>query len=204
MTPLSTGCSAWAIHRAGCPVQSRGMSLIRAMAAVVLGSVLLSGYLSSARGASNRAIDTESGPPIMPAEAKELTEAGAVAFARHFIAQRDYAFVTGDLAPVAALRGPSCDSCTSELQMIGMTWSMGGRWEKSATIVSGISITAGQPPGAVELIARHSGGDSEVFDQNGDTIGSYPAVKDQIISLFLAPSGSSWLVSDFAALGVDE
>ena len=139
----------------------------------------------------------------MPAEAKELTEAGAVAFARHYIAQRDYAFVTGDLAPVASLRGPSCDSCTAELQMIDMTWLMGGRWEKRATIISSIEITAGQFPGAVELIVKHSGGDSKVFDQNGDTIGSYPAVKDQIISIFLAPSGSSWLVSDFAAIGVD-
>ena len=109
------------------PLQSRRMSLTRVMAAVVLASILLSGCLSSARGTSSKAIDTESGPPVMPAEANALTEAGAMAFARHYIAQRDYAFVTGDLAPVDSLRDPSCDSCTSEFQVIDMTWLIGGR-----------------------------------------------------------------------------
>ena len=179
----------------------RRMSLTRVMAAVALGAVLLSGCLSPAERTSSAAIDTESGPPVMPPEASAQTEAGAAAFARHYIAQRDYAFVTGHLAPVAALRDPSCGSCTNEFQVIDMTWLVGGRWEKRTTIVSSIEITQGQPPGPVDLVVAHSGGDSEVFDNAGGSIEVYPAAKDQAIRLSLVPSGSSWLVSDFDAVG---
>lgn len=166
------------------------------MAAVVLGSVLLSGCLSLARGTSNRAIDTESGPPIMPAEAKELTEAGAVAFARHFIAQRDYAIATGDGAPLDALGGPTCESCTTELQVIDMSWTVGRGWQNSATTISSVQLIKGQPPGPVELVVVHSCGESKVFDAKGGTIKVFPAVTDQSGRLSLEPGESSYLVAD--------
>ena len=87
--------------------------------------------------------------------------------------------------------------------MIDMTWLVGGRWEKSATIISSIKITGGQPPGPVDLVISYFGGDSKIFDRKGGMIEAYPAAKDQAIQLSLVPSGASWGVSDFTTVGVE-
>ncbi len=206
VTPARLGCPQAACispPSAAPPVQSRCMSLTRVIAAGALGSVLLSGCLSSMERTSSPAIDVDSGVPVMPPEAKAQTDAGAAAFARHFLAMRDYAFATGDLAPLAELGGPTCRSCTTELQVIDMTWMMGGRWEKRATTISNIKISQGQPPGAVDVVVVHSGGESAVFDVKGGRIETYPAAKNHSGRLSLVPSGQSWLVSDLDTGGFE-
>ena len=172
------------------------MPLMRVVTAAVLGSALLSGCFSSADGTSSSAIDVESGPLVMPPEAGAQTAAGAEAFARHFLAQRDYAFATGDVAPLTALSGPTCWFCGTELQVIDMSWRVGRGWEKTATTISSIELVAGQPPGPVELVVVYSCGESKVFDVKGGTIQVYPALTNQSGRLSLEPGESSYLVSD--------
>ena len=171
------------------------------MASVVIGSILLSGCLSPGQVTSSPAIDTESGPPIMPAEAKELTEAGAVAFALHYFAQREYAMTTGHVGPLAALGEPTCARCAGESQFIDEAWLMGNRWEGAATTISKMQITGGQSPGPVDLTFVYAYGETKVIDVNGATVEAFPGSKDRLGRISLVPNGKSWLVSAFGADG---
>ena len=137
----------------------------------------------------------------MPPEARAQTAAGAEAFARHFLAQRDDAFATGDVAPLAALGGPMCTVCTAELQLIDMSWTVGRGWKKSATTISSVQLATGQqPPGPVDLVVIYSVGESRIFDVKGGTIQVFPAATDQSGRLSLEPGESSYLVSDMHAI----
>ena len=113
---------------------------------------------------------------------------------------RDYAFATGYVAPLAALSGPTCWFCGTELQVIDMSWRVGRGWEKTATTISSIELVAGQPPGPVELVVVYSCGESKVFDVKGGTIQVFPAATDQSGRLSLKPGESSYLVSDMQAI----
>ena len=183
------------------PVPSRRMSLTRVMTAAVLGSVLLTGCFSPDRGTSSRAIDTESGPPVMPAEAKELTEVGAVAFARHFFAQRDYSIFTGHVAPLEALGAPTCVRCASEIQIINTTLLLGARLEGTATTISNMQITGGPSPGPVDLSFVYTDGETTIIAVNGATVERFAGSKDRPGRISLVPNGKSWLVSDFGNVG---
>ena len=138
----------------------------------------------------------------MPPEATEQTDAGIAAFVRHFFAQRDYAFATGDVAPLAALGEPTCETCTTAVQLIDMGWKIGG-WKKEATAIFNVEVTKGQPPGPVDVIVLLSYGESEVVDVNGVTIEALvlPAVANQRDRLSLEPGESSWLVSEIKVGG---
>ena len=136
----------------------------------------------------------------MPPEASTQTAAGAEAFARHFWAQSDYTIATGDIAPLAALSGPTCIRCEIELQVVKTTRMMGGRWEKTAVTISDVQISEGHPPGPVDLIFIYSVGEMKVFDMNGVTIEMYPGSTGQRSRLSLVPNGQSWLVSDYGAV----
>lgn len=55
----------------------------------------------------------DAGPPEMPAEAKEQTEAGAEAFALHYIDYLDWAYRYGDPAELSSLSLRDCKSCAN-------------------------------------------------------------------------------------------
>lgn len=53
------------------------------------------------------------GPPEMPEEAMEQTEAGAEAFVEYYVDAFNYAYWTGDPTIVAPLNGEDCKSCAA-------------------------------------------------------------------------------------------
>lgn len=55
----------------------------------------------------------DDGPPEMPEEAKEQTDAGAEAFVRHWVASLDHVYAGGSADTVLALSGPDCQSCSA-------------------------------------------------------------------------------------------
>ncbi|WP_010146169.1 DUF6318 family protein [Serinicoccus profundi] len=59
------------------------------------------------------------GPPEMPAEAEEQTEGGAEAFAEHYIAVLNWAYMTGETELAESLSDPECTSCAGLIEEAG-------------------------------------------------------------------------------------
>jgi hypothetical protein len=78
--------------------------------------------------ASSPTEPTPTGPvePTLPAEAKEPTKAGAVAFVEYYWDVVSYALVTGDLRTLASLGGPGCSGCQGGVDFIKSIYSDGG------------------------------------------------------------------------------
>ena len=72
--------------------------------------------------------------PVMPAEAREETEAGSQAFLNYRADAQWYAMQTGDTSLVREVTAPECSSCTEEYDEIDALYGKGGwargGWEK--------------------------------------------------------------------------
>ncbi|GLB65730.1 DUF6318 family protein [Arthrobacter mangrovi] len=68
--------------------------------------------------------------PKMPKEAKEKTHAGLEAFARHWYALLNYAYESGDAAPLKAITSGDCERCQMVYKGLeaqeSSTWTIGG------------------------------------------------------------------------------
>ena len=75
--------------------------------------------------------------PVLPAAAKEATEAGARAFIAYYWALINYAQVTGDVKGLEKVSGPNCDGCRGGIDAIKEVYRAGGHasgGEYSATV----------------------------------------------------------------------
>ena len=135
--------------------------------------------------------------PVLPAEAREQTAAGAIAFARHYFAVVDYAYATGDTAPLAAVSDPACRPCAGVKDMIDTTVLAGGSWETEPTMVTEVSIPEGEPVGAVNVLLTYSSETARELSAAGDEVRTFTALLDQSEHLVLVPEGSSWLMFDY-------
>jgi len=135
--------------------------------------------------------------PVLPPEAKAQTAAGAIAFVRYHFATIDYAYATGDTAPLAAASHPECAPCAAVKGMIDATYSAGGSWQHENTNVIRIVVPEGEPLGAVNVGATYSSEASNELDATGREVRVFPAavVEDEL--LVLVPDGSSWLMFDY-------
>lgn len=64
--------------------------------------------------------------PVLPAAAKEPTEAGARAFIAYYWALINYAQVTGDVKGLEGVSGPNCDGCRGGINAIEEVYRAGG------------------------------------------------------------------------------
>ena len=71
--------------------------------------------------------------PVLPEAAKAETKEGLEAFARYWYALLNYAYETGDLAPVEAVSSQTCALCGEVFPGIER-WNTDGRWIVGATI----------------------------------------------------------------------
>ena len=66
-------------------------------------------------------------PPAMPAKARKNSRAGAIAFARHYVALINHAQAIGDTAPLAAVEDAACESCRNGREFVRRVYASGGR-----------------------------------------------------------------------------
>ena len=140
---------------------------------------------------------TEADPPVMPAEAASQTAAGAMAFVRHYFAVVDYAYATGDTAPLAAVSDPKCSPCSGVKDMIDTAVMAGGSWETEPTTVTRVSVPQGEPMGAVNVLLTYSSQAARELSSTGGEVRTFPALVDQTVQLVLVPEGASWLMFDY-------
>ena len=63
--------------------------------------------------------------PVLLEEATQQTAAGAMAFVRHYFAVVDYAYATGDTAPLTAVSDPGCLPCAGIKEMVDKSFAAG-------------------------------------------------------------------------------
>jgi hypothetical protein len=137
---------------------------------------------------------------VVPAEAKAQTAAGAMAFARHYFAVVDYAYATGDTAPLAAISETDCLACTGVKDMVDAAYAAGGSFETSATQVNELAVPDGEPLGAVEVVAVTSEPMTRFLDSNGEEYRRFDAVSAERARIILVPVNSGWSVHTVAEL----
>lgn len=71
--------------------------------------------------------------PVLPEAAKAETKEGLEAFAKHWYDLMNYAYETGDLAPVSAVSGPNCASCNKVRDTL-VAWNSDGQWIEGGTL----------------------------------------------------------------------
>jgi hypothetical protein len=72
--------------------------------------------------------------PVLPEAAKAETKEGLEAFARYWYELMNYAYETGNLAPVSAVSGSNCASCSKVRDTI-IAWNSDGQWIEGGALI---------------------------------------------------------------------
>ena len=138
--------------------------------------------------------------PVLPAEGREQTAAGAIAFVRHYFAVVDYAYATGDTAPLAAASDPACLPCAGIKEMVDATTSAGGSYADRKTQLVELTVPDGEPQGAVEVHVRYESDGAIRLDSGGTAVSRLEGARDDRLRIVLVPVESSWLIYDYSEM----
>ena len=138
--------------------------------------------------------------PVLPAEAREQTAAGAIAFVRHYFAVVDYAYATGDTAPLATISDPGCLACAKVRDTIDATIADGGSYVTAATQVTDLRVSGIELVDAEEVLADYSTPATLAIDSNGDTVRRFAPTSDMKASVIVLWLPAGWSAGDFADL----
>ena len=120
---------------------------MRLIAYFFAAAVLLAGCGSEdprePKGHSTPSATPAATPPTMPAQARENTPAGAIAFVKHYIDVFNYASNTGDVADLQKLSDPECDGCNSYIRLYKGTYAAGGYYRDSDWKLSEFEVRTG-------------------------------------------------------------
>jgi hypothetical protein len=136
--------------------------------------------------------------PVLPAEAREQTAAGAIAFVRHYFAVVDYAYATGDTAPLAAISDPGCMACAKVKDTINTRITDGGSYQTAATRISDLRVSDTELMDAAEVLAQYSTPATVAIDSNGDTVTRFAPTSDMRASVIVLWLPAGWSTGDFA------
>lgn len=141
--------------------------------------------------------ETVPAPPEMPAEAKEMTAEGAAAFAKHYFEVADYAYATGDVAPLKALVVEECSACLAAITDIEDVYSKGGRFQGvDATITSAAAPPPDDQGTIVSVVMSESA--SSVVRADGSIESETSATRDIGANVFTLRTPQGWKVFEIS------
>ena len=141
--------------------------------------------------------DTEAATaPVLPAEAREQTAAGAIAFVRHYFAVLDYAYATGDTAPLANISDPECQACTGVSKMINQTMANDESYEVTTTQLSGLRVSEAQLVDALEVLVKYSTTGTRTLDRTGKFTVVFPPSASETASFIVFRSITGWSIGE--------
>ena len=157
---------------------------------------------------SPRPADTSAHPPagaeisapVIPPEAQVQSADGAIAFVRHYFAVVDYAYATGDTAPLAAVSDPACRPCAGIKGMVDATVSEGDSYASKRTRLIELTVPDGEPQGAVEVHVRYDADGAVQLDSGGAELRRLGDAKADQLRFVLIPSQASWLIYDYSEM----
>ena len=138
--------------------------------------------------------------PVLPPGADAQTADGAMAFVRHYFAVVDYAYATGDTAPLAAVSDPACRPCAGVKGMIDTTTSEGGSYASTTTQLIELTVPDGEPRGAVEVHVQYHADGAVRLDSGGAEVSRLETADGDRLRFVLVPAGLSWLIYDYSEM----
>ena len=147
---------------------------------------------SPAVSSADSSASTEVNPPVMPPEAEAQTADGAMAFVRHYFAVVDYAYSTGDTAPLAKVSDPECGPCTGIKEMVDEAFASSQSFERGPTAISGTPAVEIQPEGWAEVTVTYSTPPLRRISDTGTITLAFAEVIDARLLVFIVPAPSGW------------
>ncbi|CEA09192.1 hypothetical protein BN1051_02559 [Arthrobacter saudimassiliensis] len=140
--------------------------------------------------------------PVMPDIAREKSKEGLEAFARYFYEVVNYAYETGDLAPLDAISGPDCVACNFARNQIGVgyegdDWIVGGQLDIKAVVSEFVET----PEGLYQALADLKQEDIKFHSPNG-LLQTNPGTPTSFAQLFEGRyADGRWSAEDVVSLG---
>lgn len=147
------------------------------------------------------ATPTESAPapPEMPAEAREMTEAGADAFARYWFDVVEYAYATGNTEPLRVLAEPECEICNASIEEIEDR-AQRKLTTEGLTIEVLTSAAAPQDERGVVVTMSVTESASKVVDADGGVHEESPGSGRIAVNVYVANTGNAWRLFEIGVI----
>ena len=133
-------------------------------------------------------------PPTMPPQARKDSEAGAIAFAKHYIDVFNYASNTGDVKELQRLSDPRCEGCTSYIRLFKGTYQSGGYYRGSDWTIRRIEVRV---EGKYSMILAKMSAPAGTFKSSSkDTVHASRA-ENTVLALLPVRSSDRWRLYSF-------
>lgn len=109
-------------------------------------------------------------PPPLPVEAQAADVDGAAAFIRHYFDVVNYAYRTGDVAPLDAISAEGCASCLNVLDRAVQGNASGGGMRDGAISIGDLAVAAGDPATGLEATGSLSQRAGTWVNDSGDIV----------------------------------
>jgi hypothetical protein len=119
-----------------------------------------------------------------------------MAFVRHYFAVVDYAYATGDTAPLAAVSAPDCAACAGVRKMINQTVAKDESYAITSTQLSELRVSEVELVDAFEVLARYSTTGTRTLDRFGKWTEVFPPSANESASLIVFRSTSGWSMGE--------
>lgn len=144
---------------------------------------------------------TEAGPPVLPAQAQQLTPGGAAAFVRYWYDVLLYSEQVMDSAPLRALDDGSCLSCDNFSDTIDSVAADGNRLEGGEVTVLNAEPSGVQSDGSTTVNTLVAYPEQRIVSPDGSSEVLGPA-EDSIGFFFrVARVEAAWRVDEIQLLG---
>ena len=134
-------------------------------------------------------------PTDVPAEARANTEAGAIAFARHFFAQLNKAYTTPRAGLIAPLSTSTCKSCAAYEEHASTYITQHAHYNMDALQVKSASVSSDTDPAAtlvLDVAIRQL--PARLINAQGATVEEYDDQQATLV-LYVVRSGDKWLAN---------
>ena len=132
--------------------------------------------------------------PTMPAAAEKNSEAGAIAFVKHYIDVFNYASNTGDVKELQKLSDPKCEGCTSYIELYAGTYAAGGFYKGGDWNVSNV-ITESQ--NGLLIVFAHVSAQAPQYRLNSDSGVKTGTPEDTDLSFVPKHASNGWSIQEF-------
>lgn len=134
-------------------------------------------------------------PPPLPPLAANPDDVGAAAFVRHWFDLANYAYATGDTAPLKSASEADCQACSDIIGTIDEQHSDGGSFRRGLITVTVAEAPAPDESGVVLVSTQFSQDELDAFTPGGELEDTTPAALDELVGFVIAWVDGGWLAA---------
>ncbi|WP_375479640.1 DUF6318 family protein [uncultured Jatrophihabitans sp.] len=135
-------------------------------------------------------------PPLLPGVGKRDSAAGAITFAQFWVETLDWGYATTSSTLSRAWFAPSCTDCALLMRNFDEPRAAGDHFVGGRLSLRSAQLapTGGQFNASRAVDVSFTAAKARLVNASGETVSSSPATREVTFRLWLARSGSRWLV----------